>query len=41
MSVASSTKKKKLEANMQKRLERGANKAAAKAARKEQKNANS
>lgn len=40
MAVASSTKKNKLEANRQKRVERGAKKMAAKAARKEKKNAN-
>jgi hypothetical protein len=40
MAVAGSTKKRKLEENMQKRLERGAKKMAAKATRKEKKNAN-
>lgn len=40
MAVPSSIKKNKLEANRNKRVERGAKKMAAKAARKEKKNAN-
>jgi len=40
MAVAGSTKKRKLEDNLRKRVERGAKKMAAKAARKEAKNAN-
>jgi hypothetical protein len=39
MALASSTKKRKMEENLRKRLERGAKKMAAKALRKEKKNA--